>query len=146
MHLCLAGTGVEACTKCADGYLLEDWRCVLTCSPSYYLSEQTSDNGQVQRSCKKWVSTPANTSTPRWKGVVWGTTFQSVEINKEVSFASASANFQLKPNFSLRCYFLISLPALCISGFWDSSLKMGTYIWWNQNSAALHLYLKIQTG
>ncbi|XP_027889018.1 proprotein convertase subtilisin/kexin type 5b isoform X3 [Xiphophorus couchianus] len=48
-----AGTGIEACTKCADDYLLEDWRCVLTCSPGYYLSEQTSDNGQVQRFCKK---------------------------------------------------------------------------------------------
>uniref|UniRef100_A0A3Q2FDF8 Proprotein convertase subtilisin/kexin type 5b n=1 Tax=Cyprinodon variegatus TaxID=28743 RepID=A0A3Q2FDF8_CYPVA len=44
-----AGTGIEACTKCADGYLLEDWRCVLTCSPGYYLSDQISDNGQVQR-------------------------------------------------------------------------------------------------
>lgn len=50
---CFSGTGVEACTKCADGYLLEDWRCVSTCSSGYYLSEQTSDNGQVQRSCKK---------------------------------------------------------------------------------------------
>uniref|UniRef100_A0A8C4EH67 Proprotein convertase subtilisin/kexin type 5b n=1 Tax=Dicentrarchus labrax TaxID=13489 RepID=A0A8C4EH67_DICLA len=50
---CFSGTGIEACTKCADGYLLEDWRCVSTCSTGYYLSEQTSDNGQVQRSCKK---------------------------------------------------------------------------------------------
>uniref|UniRef100_A0A674NA07 Proprotein convertase subtilisin/kexin type 5b n=1 Tax=Takifugu rubripes TaxID=31033 RepID=A0A674NA07_TAKRU len=48
-----AGTGVEACTKCAVGYLLEDWRCVSTCSSGYYLSEQTSDSGQVQRSCRK---------------------------------------------------------------------------------------------
>lgn len=65
-EMCLAGTGIEACTKCADGYLLEDWRCVSTCSSGYYLSEQTSDSGQVQRSCKKWVSTPANTSSPQW--------------------------------------------------------------------------------
>uniref|UniRef100_A0A8C7Z3M8 Proprotein convertase subtilisin/kexin type 5b n=1 Tax=Oryzias sinensis TaxID=183150 RepID=A0A8C7Z3M8_9TELE len=48
-----AGTGIEACTKCADGYLLEDWRCVSTCSSGYYLFEQSSDNGQMQRSCKK---------------------------------------------------------------------------------------------
>ncbi|XP_078141236.1 proprotein convertase subtilisin/kexin type 5b isoform X1 [Centroberyx gerrardi] len=48
-----AGTGIEACTKCAEGYMLEEWRCVSTCSPGYYLSEQTSDNGQVLRSCKK---------------------------------------------------------------------------------------------
>uniref|UniRef100_A0A8C7Z691 Proprotein convertase subtilisin/kexin type 5b n=1 Tax=Oryzias sinensis TaxID=183150 RepID=A0A8C7Z691_9TELE len=44
-----AGTGIEACTKCADGYLLEDWRCVSTCSSGYYLFEQSSDNGQMQR-------------------------------------------------------------------------------------------------
>uniref|UniRef100_A0A673CQX7 P/Homo B domain-containing protein n=1 Tax=Sphaeramia orbicularis TaxID=375764 RepID=A0A673CQX7_9TELE len=44
-----AGTGIEACTRCADGYILEDWRCVSTCSTGYYLSEQMSDNGQVQR-------------------------------------------------------------------------------------------------
>uniref|UniRef100_A0A3Q2UDZ3 PLAC domain-containing protein n=1 Tax=Fundulus heteroclitus TaxID=8078 RepID=A0A3Q2UDZ3_FUNHE len=44
-----AGTGIEACIKCAEGYLLEDWRCVSTCSPGYYLSEQRSDVGEVQR-------------------------------------------------------------------------------------------------
>uniref|UniRef100_A0A3Q2Z7D6 Proprotein convertase subtilisin/kexin type 5a n=1 Tax=Hippocampus comes TaxID=109280 RepID=A0A3Q2Z7D6_HIPCM len=27
-----AGAGVEACTRCADGYLMEDWRCVASCS------------------------------------------------------------------------------------------------------------------
>lgn len=53
VFMSLSGTGIEACTKCAEGYLLEDWRCVSTCSAGYYLSEQTSDNGQVQRSCKK---------------------------------------------------------------------------------------------
>lgn len=57
------GTGIEACTKCADGYILEDWRCVSTCSSGYYLSEQTSDSGQVQRSCKKWVSTTTHKAT-----------------------------------------------------------------------------------
>ncbi|KAM3849768.1 proprotein convertase subtilisin/kexin type 5-like, partial [Diretmus argenteus] len=48
-----AGTGIEACTKCAEGYMLEEWRCVLTCSAGYYLAEQTLDNGQLLRSCKK---------------------------------------------------------------------------------------------
>lgn len=67
VSVCFSGTGIEACTKCADGYLLEDWRCVSSCSSGYYLSEQTSDNGLVQRSCKKWVSPPSNTFTPQWK-------------------------------------------------------------------------------
>uniref|UniRef100_A0A8C6U283 Proprotein convertase subtilisin/kexin type 5b n=1 Tax=Neogobius melanostomus TaxID=47308 RepID=A0A8C6U283_9GOBI len=44
-----AGTGIEACTKCAEGYILEDWRCVSTCSSGYFLSEQSLDNGAVQR-------------------------------------------------------------------------------------------------
>lgn len=61
LFVCVSGTGVEACTKCAEGYLLEDWRCVPSCSSGYYLSEQTSDNGHVQKSCKRWVKPPSNT-------------------------------------------------------------------------------------
>lgn len=68
LYFVCPGTGIEACTKCADGYLLEDWRCVTTCSGGYYLSEQTSENGQVQRSCKKWVgSSSSHTSNPLLK-------------------------------------------------------------------------------
>ncbi|XP_062310259.1 proprotein convertase subtilisin/kexin type 5b isoform X2 [Osmerus eperlanus] len=48
-----AGTGIEACNKCAEGYFLEEWRCVPSCSVGYYLSEQTSDKGDIQKSCKK---------------------------------------------------------------------------------------------
>uniref|UniRef100_H3D124 Proprotein convertase subtilisin/kexin type 5b n=1 Tax=Tetraodon nigroviridis TaxID=99883 RepID=H3D124_TETNG len=48
-----AGVGVEGCTKCAQGYFLEDRNCVSTCSNGYYLPEKTSDSGQVQRSCRK---------------------------------------------------------------------------------------------
>lgn len=65
LSVCFPGTGIEACTKCAEGYLLEDWRCVLTCSSGYYLSEQTSDAGQVQRSCRKWVFLPFNVEPRR---------------------------------------------------------------------------------
>lgn len=46
---------MEACTRCAEGYMLEDWRCVQTCSSGYYLAEQLQDNRQLQRSCRKWV-------------------------------------------------------------------------------------------
>ncbi|XP_076845203.1 proprotein convertase subtilisin/kexin type 5b isoform X3 [Brachyhypopomus gauderio] len=48
-----AGTGMEACTKCAEGYYLEEWRCVSSCSPGYYMSEQTAENGYLQKSCRK---------------------------------------------------------------------------------------------
>uniref|UniRef100_A0A4W5LEB2 Proprotein convertase subtilisin/kexin type 5b n=1 Tax=Hucho hucho TaxID=62062 RepID=A0A4W5LEB2_9TELE len=48
-----AGTGMEACNKCAEGYFLEEWRCVSTCSVGYYMAEQTSDNGDINKSCRK---------------------------------------------------------------------------------------------
>uniref|UniRef100_A0A8C8IK13 P/Homo B domain-containing protein n=1 Tax=Oncorhynchus tshawytscha TaxID=74940 RepID=A0A8C8IK13_ONCTS len=32
-----AGTGMEACIKCAESYLMEEWRCVSTCSVGYYM-------------------------------------------------------------------------------------------------------------
>uniref|UniRef100_A0A3Q2YQX4 Proprotein convertase subtilisin/kexin type 5a n=1 Tax=Hippocampus comes TaxID=109280 RepID=A0A3Q2YQX4_HIPCM len=31
-----SGAGVEACTRCADGYLMEDWRCVASCSSGFF--------------------------------------------------------------------------------------------------------------
>ncbi|XP_016105821.1 proprotein convertase subtilisin/kexin type 5-like [Sinocyclocheilus grahami] len=48
-----AGTGMEACNECAPGYYFEEWRCVSSCSVGYYLAEQTTDNGDVQKSCQK---------------------------------------------------------------------------------------------
>ncbi|MGH0154134.1 UNVERIFIED_CONTAM: hypothetical protein FKN15_026176, partial [Acipenser sinensis] len=47
-----AGTGAEACTKCAEDYYMEDWRCVLSCSAGYYL-EQSSENGEKLSTCRK---------------------------------------------------------------------------------------------
>uniref|UniRef100_A0A8C8IUC5 Proprotein convertase subtilisin/kexin type 5 n=1 Tax=Oncorhynchus tshawytscha TaxID=74940 RepID=A0A8C8IUC5_ONCTS len=46
-------TGMEACIKCAESYLMEEWRCVSTCSVGYYMAEQTLDNGDVNKSCRK---------------------------------------------------------------------------------------------
>ncbi|XP_048065150.1 proprotein convertase subtilisin/kexin type 5b isoform X2 [Megalobrama amblycephala] len=48
-----AGTGMEACNECAPGYYFEEWRCVSSCNMGYYLAEQTTDNGDVQKSCQK---------------------------------------------------------------------------------------------
>lgn len=50
-----SGTGMEACTKCAEGYLLEEWRCVPRCNAGYYMAEKTVENGEVQKSCRKSV-------------------------------------------------------------------------------------------
>ncbi|KAA0713725.1 Proprotein convertase subtilisin/kexin type 5 [Triplophysa tibetana] len=48
-----AGTGMEACNECAPGFYFEEWRCVSSCSVGYYLAEQATDNGDVQKSCQK---------------------------------------------------------------------------------------------
>uniref|UniRef100_A0A669DJ12 Proprotein convertase subtilisin/kexin type 5a n=1 Tax=Oreochromis niloticus TaxID=8128 RepID=A0A669DJ12_ORENI len=34
-----AGAGVEACNTCAEGYLMEEWRCVSSCSAGFYATE-----------------------------------------------------------------------------------------------------------
>ncbi|KAJ3604400.1 hypothetical protein NHX12_029141 [Muraenolepis orangiensis] len=47
-----AGTGIDGCTRCADGYMMEEWRCVLSCSVGYHRAEPTAD-GQPQRTCKR---------------------------------------------------------------------------------------------
>ncbi|RXN20211.1 pro convertase subtilisin kexin type 5 isoform X1 [Labeo rohita] len=49
----VSGTGMEACNECAPGYYFEEWRCVSSCNVGYYLAEQTTDNGDVQKSCQK---------------------------------------------------------------------------------------------
>uniref|UniRef100_A0AAX7TAM9 P/Homo B domain-containing protein n=1 Tax=Astatotilapia calliptera TaxID=8154 RepID=A0AAX7TAM9_ASTCA len=33
------GAGVEACNTCAEGYLMEEWRCVSSCSAGFYATE-----------------------------------------------------------------------------------------------------------
>ncbi|XP_060787365.1 proprotein convertase subtilisin/kexin type 5b isoform X1 [Neoarius graeffei] len=48
-----AGTGIEACNKCAEGYYLEEWRCVPGCSLGYYMAEKMIQNGEVQKFCHK---------------------------------------------------------------------------------------------
>ncbi|XP_068609494.1 proprotein convertase subtilisin/kexin type 5 [Brachionichthys hirsutus] len=34
-----AGAGAEACDRCADGFLMEEWRCVAACSSGFYPTE-----------------------------------------------------------------------------------------------------------
>ncbi|XP_019909261.2 proprotein convertase subtilisin/kexin type 5 [Esox lucius] len=50
-----AGAGVEACNQCADGYLIEEWRCVFSCSAGFYATEssprRTGDGPGMCRRC-----------------------------------------------------------------------------------------------
>uniref|UniRef100_A0A674DRX4 Proprotein convertase subtilisin/kexin type 5b n=1 Tax=Salmo trutta TaxID=8032 RepID=A0A674DRX4_SALTR len=52
-HQVCATCAGNACIKCAESYLMEEWRCVSTCSVGYYMAEQTLDNGDVNKSCRK---------------------------------------------------------------------------------------------
>ncbi|XP_062333907.1 proprotein convertase subtilisin/kexin type 5 [Osmerus eperlanus] len=47
-----AGGGAEACNQCAEGYLMEEWRCVFSCSPGFYATLATDDAGG-QRMCRR---------------------------------------------------------------------------------------------
>ncbi|XP_077441964.1 proprotein convertase subtilisin/kexin type 5 isoform X2 [Vanacampus margaritifer] len=46
-----AGAGVEACTECADGYLMEEWRCVSSCSSGFFATnpEIAAGRGMCRR-------------------------------------------------------------------------------------------------
>ncbi|KAM9793224.1 proprotein convertase subtilisin/kexin type 5 [Syngnathus typhle] len=47
-----AGAGVEACTRCADGYLMEEWRCVSSCSSGFFaITPQIADGRGTCRRC-----------------------------------------------------------------------------------------------
>uniref|UniRef100_A0A4W5P978 Proprotein convertase subtilisin/kexin type 5a n=1 Tax=Hucho hucho TaxID=62062 RepID=A0A4W5P978_9TELE len=50
-----AGAGIEACNQCADGYLMEEWRCVSSCSAGFYATESSpqkaSDGPRICRRC-----------------------------------------------------------------------------------------------
>ncbi|OXB57003.1 hypothetical protein ASZ78_000503 [Callipepla squamata] len=45
-----AGGGVDACINCTQGYLMEDGRCVQSCSTGYYL-DHSPESGY--KSCKR---------------------------------------------------------------------------------------------
>ncbi|XP_061555258.1 proprotein convertase subtilisin/kexin type 5-like [Phycodurus eques] len=47
-----AGAGVEACTQCAEGYLMEEWRCVPSCSSGFFATNpEMADGRWVCRRC-----------------------------------------------------------------------------------------------
>ncbi|KAG5841338.1 hypothetical protein ANANG_G00198480 [Anguilla anguilla] len=48
-----AGTGMEACNKCAENYYAEEWKCVQSCSAGFYLAEQNPDSTEPQKVCKR---------------------------------------------------------------------------------------------
>ncbi|KAG7476278.1 hypothetical protein MATL_G00081180 [Megalops atlanticus] len=45
-----AGAGEAACTRCAEGFLLEDWRCVPSCSERFF---PVVLGGQMENTCQR---------------------------------------------------------------------------------------------
>lgn len=50
-----AGAGVEACKECAQGYLMEGWRCVSACSAGFYTAEPGPEIADGHRICRRWA-------------------------------------------------------------------------------------------
>ncbi|KAM9734341.1 LOW QUALITY PROTEIN: proprotein convertase subtilisin/kexin type 5-like [Menidia menidia] len=48
-----AGAGAEACSRCADGYLAEEWRCVSSCSAGFYATEPSPEMADGHRTCRR---------------------------------------------------------------------------------------------
>lgn len=50
-----SGAGVEACKHCAEGYLMEEWRCVSSCSAGFYATEPSPEIADGHRICRRWA-------------------------------------------------------------------------------------------
>ncbi|XP_076844464.1 proprotein convertase subtilisin/kexin type 5 isoform X2 [Brachyhypopomus gauderio] len=49
-----AAAGIKSCDRCAVGYLMEEWKCVSSCSQGFYPVHSYSDpTGQTQNSCRR---------------------------------------------------------------------------------------------
>ncbi|CAO2584934.1 Proprotein convertase subtilisin/kexin type 5 [Lemmus lemmus] len=59
-----AGAGADGCINCTEGYVMEEGRCVQSCSVSYYL-DHNSDNGY--KSCKRCDNSCLTCSGPGFK-------------------------------------------------------------------------------
>lgn len=51
--LSTSGAGVEACSRCTEGYLMEEWRCVPSCSPGFHATEPNPDIADGHRICRR---------------------------------------------------------------------------------------------
>ncbi|XP_030623096.1 proprotein convertase subtilisin/kexin type 5 [Chanos chanos] len=47
-----AGAGVQSCNRCAEGYLMEEWKCVSSCRPGFYAVQQNYNIG-TQGICRR---------------------------------------------------------------------------------------------
>lgn len=47
------GAGVEACKECAQGYLMEGWKCVSACSAGFYAAEPGPEIVDGHRICRR---------------------------------------------------------------------------------------------
>ncbi|XP_006996032.2 proprotein convertase subtilisin/kexin type 5 isoform X1 [Peromyscus maniculatus bairdii] len=59
-----AGAGADGCINCTEGYVMEEGRCVQSCSVSYYL-DHNSDNGY--KSCKRCDNSCLTCNGPGFK-------------------------------------------------------------------------------
>lgn len=49
------GAGVQACNHCAEGYLMEEWTCVTSCSAGFFATEPNPEIADGHRICRRWA-------------------------------------------------------------------------------------------
>ncbi len=57
-HVFSTAAGLESCNRCAEGYLMENWRCVSSCSQGFYAVQPNSDSADTQSTCKRCLLQP----------------------------------------------------------------------------------------
>lgn len=48
-----AGAGSEACNRCAEGYLMQEWRCVASCSAGFFATQSNPEIADGLRVCRR---------------------------------------------------------------------------------------------
>lgn len=56
VRLAASGAGVQACNRCAEGFLMEEWRCVSSCSAGFYATQPIPEIADGHRICRRWAN------------------------------------------------------------------------------------------
>ncbi|KAF7217345.1 proprotein convertase subtilisin/kexin type 5-like, partial [Nothobranchius furzeri] len=61
-----AGAGADACSRCAEGFLMEEWRCVSSCSAGFYATEPSPEKADEHRMCRRCDASCLTCVGPSW--------------------------------------------------------------------------------
>uniref|UniRef100_A0A3B3TR18 Proprotein convertase subtilisin/kexin type 5a n=1 Tax=Poecilia latipinna TaxID=48699 RepID=A0A3B3TR18_9TELE len=64
---CAGENGNKACSRCAKGFLMEEWRCVSSCSAGFYATEPSPEIADGHRICRRCDSSCLTCAGPSWQ-------------------------------------------------------------------------------